>query len=784
MTENQLPNPLKGGASAGLTLPIIGSRRVAVTVLMVVLTVAIFVLDCLTPLGYAIWLLYFIPLMLTTSELRLNPYMLAVVFTILIVTGFFMSPPGVILSVSIFNRSLGVFIIWIKAVMLARQIQVKEVIENYRTLYESMDQGFCVIEMVYDQNGKPVDYRFTDINPAFEEQTGFQQALGKTILQLQPDIETHWLDFYGKVAQTGEAIRYENVAIGMHKYFDVFAFRIDGEGSKKVGVLFKDITKNKELLNQLQDKSNNLIESQKQLLSFIKSAPVSIAIFDKNMNYLAASYQWVNDYGKDYAELVGRNHYELHPDLPSDWKGFHQEGLAGATFTNKEDMWTQADGTKHWLRWSLQPWYDENHMIGGIVISAYDISASKHAEQTLLDINDDLIRSMTEAEKANLAKSDFLAHMSHELRTPLNAILGFAQLLEAGKPSPTDIQAIRLNQIIKSGWYLLNLINEILDLAMIESGKMSISLKTISLSMILSECQSMLEPQAQKSDINLIFLLPDSTWYVHADQIKLKQVLINLLSNAIKYNKANGNVKVWCSESTLGRIRITIKDDGSGISMEEMKNLFQPFNRFGHEVGTKEGAGIGLAVTKKLVEMMGGTIGLESTVAEGSEFWIELDREVISQPTALIGFPDEFVSHHKDDAAGYTMLYVEDNPSSLLLVEHIIGDYPHIRMLSALDGTSAIAITKEHLPDIILMDINLSGISGIETMALLREDSVTKHIPIIALSANAMLADINYGMEVGFSSYVTKPIKNTELLEALDAVIATKRKEQESAKIQ
>jgi CheY-like chemotaxis protein len=397
--------------------------------------------------------------------------------------------------------------------------------------------------------------------------------------------------------------------------------------------------------------------------------------------------------------------------------------------------------------------------------------------------NVELEASMIAAEKANLAKSDFLSHMSHELRTPLNAILGFAQLLETGKPSLTDIQAIRLNQILKAGWYLLNLINEILDLAMIESGKMSISLKPVPLSTILSECQLMLEPQAQKSDINLCFLLPDSTWYVHADQTKLKQVLINLLSNAIKYNRKNGNVEVWCSEGALGRLRITIKDSGSGISMNKMEQLFQPFNRLGHEVGTKEGAGIGLAVTKKLVEIMGGTIGSESTVGVGSEFWIELDRVVISQPTALIGFPDELVSQHKNDAASYTMLYVEDNPASLMLVEHIIGDYPHIRMLSAFDGIRAIAIAQEQLPDIILMDINLPNISGIETMTLLREDPATKHIPIIALSANAMPLDINIGLEAGFSSYITKPIKNTELLEALDEAIFSRRKEQESAKI-
>jgi PAS domain S-box-containing protein len=668
--------------------------------------------------------------------------------------------------------------------MFTQRIKDENSLGNYRTLYESMDEGFCVIELIYDQHGRPVDFRFTDINPAFEEQTGFHQALGKTISQLVPNLEAYWFDIYAKVAQTGETIRFENAAIGMHKHFDVFAYRIAGDGRKRVGVLFKDITKNKELQNKLQEQTNNLYKSKKQLLSFIKHAPVSIAMFDKDMNYLATSSQWVINYGRGYSELVGHNHYELHPDIPANWKSFHQQGMAGTTMANNEEIWTQADGIKHWLRWSLQPWFDDNQIIGGIIISAEDISTSKRAEQMLLDINVELLSSKIAADKANQAKSDFLSHMSHELRTPLNAILGFAQLLDDKKPLLTGIQQSRLNEILKAGWYLLNLINEILDLAMIESGKLSISMKPILLSKILSECQTMFEPQSQKFEVSLSFQLPDSTWHVKADQTKLRQVLTNLLSNAIKYNRENGNVEVWCSESSLGRLRITIKDNGIGIPMENMEQLFQPFNRLGQEVGTKEGAGIGLSVSKKLVEMMKGTIGVESTFGIGSEFWIELDRDDSFQATALNSLTDEFEYQHKDDAASYTLLYVEDNPASLMLVEHIIGDYPHIRMLSAINGTHAIAIAQKFLPDIILMDINLPDISGIETMTLLREDLATKHIPIIALSANAMAQDIHDGLEAGFFSYITKPIKNNEFLEALDAVIASMRKEQKSAKIQ
>jgi signal transduction histidine kinase/CheY-like chemotaxis protein len=383
----------------------------------------------------------------------------------------------------------------------------------------------------------------------------------------------------------------------------------------------------------------------------------------------------------------------------------------------------------------------------------------------------ELVGAREAALAASRAKSEFLSSMSHELRTPLNAILGFAQLLEAGSPPPTATQTERLQQIIKAGWYLLDLINEILDLAVIESGKLSLSLEPLSLSDVLLESQAMIDPQAQQRGINISFAKVDPAWFVHADPTRVKQVLINLLSNAIKYNREQGMVEVACTVISPERVRISIKDSGPGLPPEKLAQLFQPFNRLGQEAGAEEGTGIGLVVTKQLVERMGGTIGVESTVGVGSEFWVELVRDVMPRLATEHTMAAELVPQTPGNAALRTLLYVEDNPANLMLVEQIIECVPHVRMLSASDATLGIALARAHLPEVILMDINLPGISGIQALKILREDPATAHIPVLAISANVMPRDIQQGLEAGFFRYLTKPIKINEFMQALNMAL-------------
>ncbi|MDO8331395.1 MAG: ATP-binding protein [Fluviicoccus sp.] len=404
----------------------------------------------------------------------------------------------------------------------------------------------------------------------------------------------------------------------------------------------------------------------------------------------------------------------------------------------------------------------EQHMV------LHDITERMRLDDLLKSKNTELQNARLLADKANLAKSDFLSSMSHELRTPLSAILGFTQLLESGSPEPTANQRRNLDQILKAGWYLLELVNEILDLALIESGKLSMSLEPLSLAEVMQECRAMVEPMAQQRGIRLTFPRFNLPFYVRADRTRLKQVLVNLLSNAIKYNTPEGSVVVSCAAGAEGHIFVCVRDTGLGLAPEKLEQLFQPFNRLGQEGGAEEGTGIGLVVSKRLMELMGGRIGVESDVGQGSEFRIELMLTDVPRAIAPAAQAPAAVEVTARSAAQLTMLYVEDNPANRLLVEEIMTRRPHIRLLSAVDGQGGMDMARIHRPDVILMDINLPGINGYQARRLLATDPLTRHIPVLALSANAMRHDIEKGLEAGFFRYLTKPIKVAEFLEALD----------------
>jgi len=452
-----------------------------------------------------------------------------------------------------------------------------------------------------------------------------------------------------------------------------------------------------------------------------------------------------------------------------------------------ELTYIRKDGSRFPAIVSVTALRDAEDKIIGYLLIGTDNTARKQVEakQALLDqhlreqqhmleeANIELKNAKAAAEKANLAKSEFLSSMSHELRTPLNAVLGFAQLMASEAPPPSPSQTQSIDQILQAGWYLLRLINEILDLAMIESGKVTMSREAMSLTDVLQDCHAMIEPQAQKRGIHMTFPHFDNLFYVHADRIRVKQVMVNLLSNAIKYNRAGGGVVVHCAMSGEDRVRVSVTDTGVGLAPEQLSHLFQPFNRLGQETSTEEGTGIGLVVTKQLVELMGGVIGVESSVGVGSIFWVELPAS--SAPELIFNHSGDFTMEQdpaaQESAPQRTLLYVEDNPANLALIEQLIARRSDLKLLTAVDGHSGIELARRRQPDLILMDINLPGMSGFDALKILREDTSTAHIPVLALSANAIPHDIEKGLEAGFFHYLTKPIKVHEFMAALDVAL-------------
>lgn len=392
-----------------------------------------------------------------------------------------------------------------------------------------------------------------------------------------------------------------------------------------------------------------------------------------------------------------------------------------------------------------------------------DITKQREAEVALLE-------AMNNAEKANQAKSEFLSSMSHELRTPMNAILGFAQMLEFNPKEPlTETQKSSVDHIMKGGNHLLSLINDVLDLAKIEAGKVEFSIEEIDANKITDECLSLTIGMATDRGIEISVL--DNTTVrpmVRADYTRFKQVLVNLISNAVKYNNENGKISITYEQIDENALRIAIADTGLGIPKYRQGELFQPFNRLDAENSEIEGTGIGLVVCKNLVELMDGTIGFESEEGKGSTFWFELPLAV--SPNAIED------TQKAVEAAGVTgkleeingiMLYVEDNPSNLQLMEMIVSRIDGLTMLSTHTAELGIEIARSNQPDVIILDINLPGMSGLDAIAELKTHGKTKNIPVLALSAAATKSDIEKGTEAGFLHYLTKPMNVAEVTDAI-----------------
>jgi PAS domain S-box-containing protein len=419
------------------------------------------------------------------------------------------------------------------------------------------------------------------------------------------------------------------------------------------------------------------------------------------------------------------------------------------------------DGRNYWYAVEAQAILDDTGQVQRYISIGRDVSERKAAEQALLAARD-------EAQRASQAKSEFLSAMSHELRTPMNAILGFAQLLAA---DPTFVLPARqqgqVREILRAGAHLLELINDVLDLARVEAGKQPILIEPVSVTALLEDCVALMRPVAHEHGIHLeIATLPACGCFAAADRTRLKQVLLNLLSNAIKYNHEGGQVLLGCVDDGESA-RISVRDTGPGLSPAQRERLFNAFDRLGAEAGPIEGAGIGLVLSKRMVELMQGSIGVDSEPGVGSNFWVHLP---LAAPPAPAPARDDGaaalpVPHGPSGHPVSTVLYIEDNPVNLLLMEAMLEHEPGVRLITAQDPLLGITLARTERPQLILLDIQLPGIDGFEVLRRLRGAAALRDIPVIAISANAMRSDIQQGLDAGFDDYLTKPLDLTHLRE-------------------
>ena len=509
-----------------------------------------------------------------------------------------------------------------------------------------------------------------------------------------------------------------------------------------------------------------LSDSEERLRQFFDAGLVGMTIAEADRRWLQVNRRMADMLGYTPEEVARRDWTALtHPeDLPAD-EAHYARMLAGEIDGYVLDKrYLRRDGGVLECALAVRCERDAGGAVRRVFAIVQDISERRAAERALQTERDqleaqvaartaELVAARDAAEQASRAKSEFLASMSHELRTPLNAILGFGQLIELDRALGVRTQT-HVREVLRAGRHLLRLINEVLDLAQVESGRLVISPEAIEVSALVAGAVALTTPLAEARRIALHTRLEPGL-VVRADRTRLEQVLLNLLANAVKYNRVGGEVHVDATAVDVRRLRLAVRDTGSGIAAAKQAQLFQPFNRLGAENGAVEGTGIGLALSRRLVELMGGRIGVDSAPGVGSSFWVELPRGLMAAPPADAPAAADGAS---PALPAVTVAYVEDNPANLALVEQIVARHAGVRLVSAANGRAGLELIRRERPALVLLDIHLPEMDGYELLARLRADARTRDIPAVALTAQAMPSDARRAIEAGFDEYLAKPI--------------------------
>jgi protein-histidine pros-kinase len=518
---------------------------------------------------------------------------------------------------------------------------------------------------------------------------------------------------------------------------------VETDGDLLIIATIRDVTERKRVEETLKRQTAQL-RHQADLIDLANDAIIVITPDRSIVSWNRGSQKL---YGWTSQEAVGRPLHELLQARYPESREAVDEALSRDGKWEGELAHIRKDGEQVLVESHQIIVQEQDGSVEGILAINRDITERRRAEEQSE-------AARREAEEANRAKSEFLSRMSHELRTPLNAILGFSQLLSLEQL--TDEQTDSVDHILKAGRHLLELINEVLDISRIEAGRLSLSLEPVSVDEVLRETLDLVRPMAQERSISLHEERREDGVHVLADRQRIRQVLLNLLTNAVKYNQKDGDVRITTATTAEGRFRISVSDTGSGIDAEKKSRVFTPFDRLGAEQGDVEGTGLGLALSKALMDAMGGTIGVESTPGLGSTFWLELPRADSLLQGEEIAADGAGVEAALPEARA--VLYIEDNVPSAQLMERIFSRWPNVKLISAMQGGLGVDLARQHRPDLILLDLHLPDIHGLEVLQRLRLDPGTHQIPVVVTSADATPGQIARLRAAGADEYLTKPL--------------------------
>jgi PAS domain S-box-containing protein len=521
---------------------------------------------------------------------------------------------------------------------LRAEAALRESEARYRSLFESLDEGFCVIEVLFDDQERAVDYRFLEVNPAFTAQTGLANAQGRLAREIVPDLEPHWVELYGRVAATGEAMRFESGSEAMGRWFEVYAFRVGRPGEHQVAMLFKEVSAAR-AAGMERERLLRALEVERSRLEYVfQQAPAFLAVL-RGPDHV---FELVNDAYRQLVgrhDLVGRPVREALPEVRE--QGFISllDGVlaTGEPFVGRElpVLLARTPGAppeERFVDFVYLPLVEADGVRSGLIAHGTDVTEQVFARrdvERLLEESEqaraDAEAARAEAEAANRAKSEFLAVMSHELRTPLNAIGGYAELVEMGIRGPvTPQQREDLQRIQTSQRHLLGLINEVLNYAKLETGTVQYEVLDVPVRAAITAAESLVAPQARAKGLALVVADCPPELAARADPEKLRQILVNLLSNAVKFTEKGGRIEISCTPRD-GHVVISVADTGIGIPADKLGAIFDPFVQVRADLTrTQEGTGLGLAISRDLARGMGGDLGVRSTPGAGSAFLLTL----------------------------------------------------------------------------------------------------------------------------------------------------------------